>query len=129
MNRLELINKLTTLGCTYEFKKVEVISRRTFRNVDILKYKHLTLRIFTYTTQNYKRIELCIEDVNILIGYPGSRNYMKAHVKAKEYIEKNKTILKTAEDIEIFNNALNNPPKPNQALIDAQTRYKKSNGK
>ena len=46
--------------------------------------------------------------------------------KANEIIERQKTILASAKDREVFFDALMHPQKPNKALTQAHTRYKKA---
>ena len=48
--------------------------------------------------------------------------------KAENIIEKNRVIYLSEEDMQIFFNALDNPPPPNKKLIDAVESYREKIG-
>ena len=63
----------------------------------------------------------------IIGGYRNLTDFivLSAQEKAKEIIMENEKILKSKEDAIIFFDAIMNPPKPNQNLIEGFEIYKK----
>jgi uncharacterized protein (DUF1778 family) len=67
------------------------------------------------------------EQAKILGGYRSLTEFvfLSAQEKAEDLIKQHEKFLISEKDKEIFFNALTNPPKPNESLHKAASKYKK----
>lgn len=91
-----------------------------------METKILKIEKARFDTRLSKEQKDFFERAVIIGGYRNLTDFivLSAQEKAKEIIMENEKIIATKEDAIVFFDAIINPPKPNQALIDGFDSYK-----
>jgi len=98
--------------------------KQNYKHMKTIKSKQKTAR---FDTRLPKEQKMFFEEAALLGGYRSLTDFiiLAAQEKAMKIISEQNLIIASQKDNEIFFNALINPPKANNNLIDAANEYNK----